>query len=255
MNRPLTRIAITWILAVAVLAVSPQILVAQSRTPARIRKLMSHLEANTSRSSLAKAFLYGSQHVDELIIALDDPDPRVRLNAQRVIRYLGDPQGMRALFDSEEAKAVFVGIIPAPLSEWDYARIEKDILCDVCALRSPMLNYFYALAIDGSPRAQEMLVRIKLKAKPLLLFGNPTKLAGSNSKELSKNLIDRAFYLDNDDKSMATARLVARTKGDQMALYEIHVNHGALEEKWFHVVLVRDDASWRYLSVSLAGQS
>jgi len=244
-----------WTLVFTLLTSCPQALLSQSKTSSQTHHLLDHFEL--SGRNLAKAFIFGNQHPDELVIALQDPNPHVQLNAQRLIRYLGDPEGMQALFASYESGGTntFVGPVPAPLSEWDFTHLKKEVLCDRCQLRGSDVDYIYALAIDGSPKAQEMLSRIKSKTNFPWLYGNQMTLEGSDDKEVLKNLVDRAFYLEDEDKKASTVRLLARTLDGRKALYEIHVNHGPLAEKWFHIVLKRDGASWKYLSVSLAAQS
>lgn len=244
-----------WALAFALLISCPQTLLAQSKTSSQIHHLLNRFEL--SGKNLAKAFIFGSQHPDDLVIALQDPNPSVRINAQRLIRYLGDPKGMRALFTSYETDGTntFVGPVPVPLNEWDFTHLEKEVLCDRCLLRGSDVDYIYALALDGSPRAAEILSRIKSKTNFPWLFGNQITLKDSGDKEVLKNLVDRAFYLNDEDKKASTVRLLARTVDGGKALYAIHVDQGPLAEKWFHIVLEKDGAGWKYLSVSLAAQS
>ena len=220
-------------MAFALLIPCPQTSAGQSKTSSKTYHLLNRLEL--SGKNLAKAFIFGNQHPDELVIALQDPNPHVRVNAQRLIRYLGDPEGMQALFAFYESGGtnIFVGPVPVPLSEWDFIHLEKEVLCDRCQLRGPDVDYIYALAIDGSPQSQEMLRRIKLKANTTLLFGDLTTLEIFDSKELSKNLIDRAFYLDQEDKKASTIHLIARTADTRKELYAIHVDHGPLAENGF----------------------
>ncbi|HKV92066.1 MAG TPA: hypothetical protein VJW20_05920 [Candidatus Angelobacter sp.] len=243
-------------IALTLSAIATGLISAPEATPARIRKLLKDYEP-TEPGTLAHLFKYGDSRMSELIIALNDPDARVRENAQRVIRYLGNPEGMRAIFSQNgNGKAmVFTGPVPVPLSEWDYVYLEKEVLCDRCQLNAPQVDYIYALALDQSPRAQETLSRIKSKTKLPWLYGNPITPEGSGDEKVLRNLIDRAFYLDAEDKKASTVRLVARTVDGQKALYEIHVDQSALAEKWFHIVLEKDGPGWRYLSVSLAAES
>ncbi|HEU4415215.1 MAG TPA: hypothetical protein VFT65_10575 [Candidatus Angelobacter sp.] len=241
--------------AIIFLVCSPSALT-QAKTSPRIHKLLSRVDP-LAGNDLGQAFSIGDSHIDDLIVALRDPDPRIRENAQRVIRYLGNPQGMLALFQAYVTEDVssFMGPVPAPLSEWDYLHLEKFVLCEKCKPAGPDLDYEYALALDPSPRAQEALARIKSKLSFSLLFGLPPAPGALTDKNLSSGLLDEAFFMDSDDRRAASVRLVAHTVDKKKALYQIHVYHGPLAEKWFNVVLVRYASGWRFLSVSFAGVS
>ena len=247
-------------LVVVLLVACTPFLSAQSRTSARTRKLLNLIEISHGKG-WGPAFRYGDQHIGELIIALRDPDPEVRRKAQRVIRYLGDPDGMQALFSSYESAhekgqtTMFMGPIPVPLSEWDFANLEKGVLCDQCKLQGPFVDYFYALALDRSPRAREMLVRIMSKAPYPLLYGEQPYTGTLPGKNLSREILDHAFYLDSQERKVTSVQKLAATQDGKKSIYEVYVNHGVLAEKWFHVVLVKQTTGWRVLSISFAGES
>src|ERR1700754_3878305 len=74
--------------------------VAAQPAPARpdVRSLLSHMDIESDRDKhFATLFHIGDKHVEDLIRALDDPDPNVSSNAQVIIRYLGNQTAMHAL--------------------------------------------------------------------------------------------------------------------------------------------------------------
>jgi hypothetical protein len=132
-----------------------------------IRKLLASLQSvKDDREALATLFKTGDEQIAELIEALHDPDPNMRLQAQVVIRYLGNEMGMKALEDSysEQTEVITSGPIPLPLKERDYEFIKDQYLNKPTAAWGGADQYIYALALDGSPRAKALLHELKKSA-------------------------------------------------------------------------------------------
>lgn len=73
---------------------------AESSDYKKIRKLLYAMEIQEfDTKPLAALFRLGDEHIKELIQALDDPAPDIRLRSQIIIRYLNNQEGMKALED------------------------------------------------------------------------------------------------------------------------------------------------------------
>ncbi len=70
---------------------------AQPKTYSETRKLLVQMERSPANKALKKLFEEEDARRPDLIQALYDPDQRVSLNAQSIIRYLSDPPGLSAL--------------------------------------------------------------------------------------------------------------------------------------------------------------
>lgn len=132
-------------------------------TRAMLRKLVS---VQSDIDKLARLFRIGDRRISDLIQALDDADQNVSLRAQTVIRYLGTKEGMRALYEwyvRQQDKYEINGPVPVPLSEWDYDYIQQNFINrSVTTWRD--VEYIYALALDPSPKAKNVLAQLTEKA-------------------------------------------------------------------------------------------
>jgi hypothetical protein len=245
----------TAVLVVAAIAVASP----QRKDYAKIRKLLGTYNVLDSPSALRKAFNIGDGDISDFVLALDDPDERVRLNAQIIIRYLGNPEGMKKVIESSRTGHThdFSGPVPIPLDDWDFQQIEMHVLCSDCVQGGPYANYFYALEIDDSMRARKTLARVP--STTLLIAGLPElgsyELLCPRECDLERTLSQHAFFLSADDKKHLSVVLVSQSEDGNKALLKVHVNAGPVTEKWFHVVVVRRAEGWKYMSVSLIGQS
>jgi hypothetical protein len=77
-----------------VISVSAQ---TQSKTYPETRKLLLKMERPHADKILKKLFEEGETRKSDLIQALYDPEQKVSLNAQSVIKYVADPQALSAL--------------------------------------------------------------------------------------------------------------------------------------------------------------
>jgi len=207
----------------------------------------------TDTKSLAKGFKLADQNPTIFIAALNDPTENVQVNAQRFIRYLADPKAMAALRASQSGQKFFTGAVPVPLEDWDYERIQNGLLCDSCSLKSPDVNYIYALVLDGSQRAQELLGRINARYPRKVTYGERPESRVSGNVE--KQLVRQAFFISADDKKFTKAQRIAINRRGDKALYVVYVNRGPLAEEWYHVVMTRESDGWRIISVSFAANS
>ena len=144
------------------------------------------------------------------------------------------------------------GVVPIPLDDWDYAQIDKNMTCSGCRASGPFVpDYIYALILDGSQRAQDVLTRVRSTVSASWIPSIPpadTLTLGSARPE--RELLAHSFFLTNEDKVSATVRVLGLTHDGNKGLFEVYVNHGLLAEQWYHVVLVREANGWRFLSVS-----
>lgn len=70
---------------------------AQSKTYPETRKLLLAMERSSSNKAFIQLFEQGDVRWPDLIQALYDPEQRVSLNAQSIIKYLAEPEALAAL--------------------------------------------------------------------------------------------------------------------------------------------------------------
>ena len=206
---------------------------------------------------LAAAFSVGDARIGDLVQALDDSDKEVSLNAQRVIRYLGNEGGLKGLDEwyKKPRKEYWIsGPIPAPLIEFDYNFI-KSHPSDVGE------EQIYALFLDDSARAKELLasitgLNVNASADSLVTqvlssikSRKPDKLLKGNM-DLAKLVLEHAFFVAELDKKYTSARLVGLNGAGDKALVEVYINRGVLAEEWWHVVIGKHEAGWQFLSIT-----
>jgi len=222
------------------------------------RGLLSKMkDYNLHPERLAALLRIGDVRIRDLVHALDDPDEEINLNAQRVIRYLGNEVGLKGLADyyrkpREEHRGV--GPIPIPLIDWDYELIKSN-------LSSLVVDQIYALALDNSARARELL-RSLMSANPTpspdtftghalisIKSSNPNRaLAGS--KDLAKLVLKNAFFVDKDDKKYAAARLIGFNGLKDKVVIEVYINRGPLSTEKYHVVVSKYESGWKFFSIT-----
>ena len=69
----------------------------QDETYAETRDLLLQLERSSSNKALKKLFEEGDERMADLIRALYDPEHKVNLNSQVIIKYLAPPKGLAAI--------------------------------------------------------------------------------------------------------------------------------------------------------------
>jgi hypothetical protein len=96
----------------------------------KTRKLLSGADVTHPNKEFARLYKIGDERIADLIRALKDEDREVCRRAQIVIRYLANPEGMRALHDTyaKQGELMFAGTVPVPLDDWDYQFIRSFFL-------------------------------------------------------------------------------------------------------------------------------
>lgn len=222
-----------------------------------LKLLRSLKHRKDDREILATLFHKGDARIGDLIKALHDPDRNVSLNAQIVIRYLGNRSGMRALEEWYAAQTEIVrsGPNPLPLSERDYRWLGDE------PLRLTESGEIYALALDGSPKAQAVLNK-KIQsydeiadagtaageAVKRLKEGHPEALSGDG--DLAELVLKNGFFIDPRSRRYASARLLGLNGTKDKALVEVYVNRRALAEEWYHVVISKCGPAWKFFSIT-----
>jgi len=229
-----------------------------SGTDPRIRKLL--LDDSFQSAGMPKIFSEGRTSTLALVDALDDEDERVNLNAQLMLRLLGDERGIQRLHEWYEKPRpilkVINGPIPVPLRQWDYLQIEAILARPRREWRNDAINYLLALAIDGSAHAQELQKRMMSTAPEdestisqmvaNLIHGQQQAAAcgvGAPQVLLRRN----AFFLTPDERKSATIKQLAYANNRQLALLSVAHTFG----NTFLVVLKRAVGCWKFQSVAL----
>lgn len=205
----------------------------------------------------AMAFRMGFNRVDDLIRALNDDDAIVRLKAQVVLRYIADPRGLVALDPARLGNKDIqtTGPVPAPVTEMDYKLCANLYLTDkpnIWRLTETQI----ALVIDGSPRARAMLDALKSKG----LGTDVDRFAVARTPfeardDVSDAVLRNSLIIPQSDRHLVTAKLLALSPSKEKALVSLYINRGVLAEEWWHVVVARQGDRWRFVSITMIGNS
>ncbi len=231
-----------------------------SKTYANTRKLLAGIDTSNTGgegNKLAKLFHIGDERINDLIAALGDKDESISLHAQIAIRYLGNPQGMKAIQDRyyKGTENRTTGPIPLPLAQWDYDFINKNYLNE-SRLSWGFSRYIYALALDDSPKAASTLDRMLEKyGQPLRFSPERIRMTFESSQDMAQVVLKNAFFISPEDKKYATAQWLAYNGSKDKALVEIYINRGVLIEEWHHVVVSKSERGWRFYSITMVAQS
>jgi hypothetical protein len=229
-----------------------------SKTYQDTHKLLSRMDDyDLYPERLAALFRIGDARIGDLAQALDDPDKEISLNAQRVIRYLGNEAGLQGLagyYRKPRKEYWSSGPIPIPLIDWDYNFIKSN-------LSSLKEGHIYALALDDSAGAKELLASIlAANANPQMetfmgralisvKSSNPNKLL-TGSNDLAKLVLKNAFFVGEFDKKYASARLIGFNGAKDKAIIEIYINRGPLSMEKYHVVIRKHENGWKFFSIT-----
>lgn len=232
------------------------------------RRLLSEMGSNRRVTpQLTTLFRVGDERIHDLTKALDDSNEDVRLNAQVVIRYLGNEQGMNALLTSyskaDPRGYIFAGPAPLPMHEVDYRFISS--LCSGDLSKRCVLppGYLFALAHDGSARATSLLREVMEHEKKRGNEGIAQRYTQSSSSDqliaeedhLAEAVLKKASFLSARERRLSTARFVSYNGAKDKALLEIYVDGGALAEGWYHIVLSKSGQAWKFFSINLVAVS
>ena len=233
------------------------------------KKLLQLMDMAESRghdsTALAKLFSNGDNIIEDLIKALNDKDSRIQTTAQRVIRYLGNKQGLDYLYSEYLVKKrtkeyiPFCPPIPIPLKEWDYDYINKYFLSlpiDYSVFEFDA--YAFALLLDDSEKASSTLekwIRFskenELNGDPfleMLKLNKPRDFIPAESVN-DKGFVKYAFFLDQDTKTRSSAQVLAYNSLRNKVLIELKV--GILFATRYHVVLEKKEKGWKFFSITL----
>ena len=244
-------------------------LVAGGHTPSdtyqQTRQLLSDSDVTHPNEAFARLYEIGDERIGDLIRALNDDDREISRRAQEVIRYLANPEGMKALHNifAHNEKVIIAGTVPPSLDDWDYKFIRLLIFEHPQEHWSQLeFNYVSALVLDGSPRAGAMLTEIGKttvvnEAKKFYRIANLNSLRDTFSDEadLSRLVLQHAFFVDSEDRKYTSARLAAMNGAKTKAFVEVYINRGVLAEEWWHVVIDKKGNRWRFATISLAAVS
>lgn len=243
---------------VSLFLAAPAFPVTQATTYEDTLKLLRSLKnRKDDRGVLATLFQKSDARIGDLIKALHDPDRHISLNAQIVIRYLGNQTGMKALEEwyATQTEIVRSGPNPLPLSERDYKWFNAQ------PLRNTESSDVYALALDGSPKAQAVLKKMLEsyddstdagtaagEALKRVKAGHPEALTGAG--DLAELVLKNAFFIDTRSRRYAQSRLLGLNGTKDKALIEVYVGRKAFSEEWYHVVISKRGQSWKFFSIT-----
>lgn len=228
------------------------------------RRLLSMLGGVQGMDApLATLFQQGDERIKDLVQALDDPDQTVSRNAQVIIRYLGNDEGMSTLLSRHSKTGMYVlaGPVPLPLREWDYNFIQNSYLDKSNGWDNRAASYIYALALDNSPRAKVMLnemvksvardkgssvVKLALERAQA---SQPHKLL-TGQENIAKLVQKNAFFIAPEDRQYLSTRVLGVNGAKDKALLEIHIDRGRLSEEWYHVVVRKYEQGWEFFSIT-----
>ncbi len=247
------------LLVILILVLAPVRSQQSPKGPGEIRRLLDEMNGNHSTKQLAVLFQIGDDRIDELISALGDPDENIRLSAQIVIRYLGNERGMNSwkrMYRTDESGSL-IAPFPIPLNNVDVSFIRSQYLRDNVQTEWLMDACLFALALDGSSHATQLLKDVfayikkhglKIDQDRYLQVRHVSIGAKTN---LAQQVLERAPFLHAADRRYTAARVVAYTAVGDKALVEIHVNRGPLAQECYHVVLKRTGQDWTFFSITL----
>jgi len=235
----------------------------ETNSDEELRRLLLGLHANDNSPELAALFRIGDERIDELVKALSDSDPKIKLNAQMTIRYLGNEKGIKALVEAyKKDRTTNVTLpIPLPLNDWDYDFVRTHYMVGKRLTEPMMDSYLFALLLDGTPRAASVFRKIIDNARThgvKMDESRYTCLPGSvinDDTRFEQAVLSNACFLNERERRLARSRLVSYNTAGDKALVEIEINGGFLAKEWYHVVLSKSEKGWRFFSVSLIGWS
>jgi len=251
------------ILHISLLMTVNAVAIQNVRASVDTRELLTELNSiKSDREVLATLFKTGDERISDLIEALNDHDREISVRAQIVIRYLGNETGMKALesWYKNQAQIVIAGPVPLPLRERDYEFINVEYI-DKPGLAWIADSYIYALALDGSAKAKNLLNEMMKRAGPIdnstaggralgrVFASAPRKLLTAQT-DLAKMVLANAFFILPSDRAYSSSRLLALNAANDKALVEVYINRGPLAEEWYHVVISKQGRNWKFFSIT-----
>src|SRR5579871_358009 len=253
--KQITRVARTAVVALIFLLGNAQ----ESLNASQLRSLL--MAESFKVSGMQKIFATGSSSTGKLLDALNDSDQAINLNAQLMLRLIGDVQGVKGLHEwYERPRSVLRtvnGPFPVPLRDWDYKQIDAILSRPSTEWKEDAINYLYALAIDSSPQAREMLTKMLnsiANDRNSVAFQAAANLRRSLSKasactsgNLKSFLRVNSFFLTQEESKAASINIIAFANDRHLVLAEFSQTFG----NTFIVVMKRTGQCWRYQAVAL----
>lgn len=170
------RLARLIILTIVAMQIGLQVVDPQERrdTYASTSDLLRKMERDSPNKALQKLFEEGEERIPDLIRALSDPDPKVNLNSQVILKYLHDPRGdtaieeWRALNRKHGKNYQMPLFVPPPNYEEGSLLKGKDR--DLARL--VLTNWHFTSDIERELTSAKMLAYSKSKKKALLAVTN-----------------------------------------------------------------------------------
>jgi hypothetical protein len=164
-------------------------------------------------------------------------------------------------YKKQQGDFKIAGPVPLPLSQWDYDYINRYGVDEpVESWGGLEVRYIYALALDGSTRARETLLKLIHKARDTdeasfvrravkSVENRDLKQFVSTERDPAQAVRRNAFFIGSRDQKYLSVKLLAFNATKSKALVEVYIGRGVLAEEWYHVVITRQDGGWRYFSV------
>src|SRR5215213_2393768 len=173
----------------------------QSKTYKDTRKLLVKMERSFYDSTLRELFKLGDDRIEDLIKALDDIDNEVSINAQMVIRALGNEKGTKVMYEwyaknGREGKgfSIYLGsLTPLPLNDWEFKQIDNYLESNE-PNKKLMQSLIYALILNETEKSDDYLERLikkGLNVPNISIVRKSFKING----DLSKIVVKNAFFL------------------------------------------------------------
>jgi hypothetical protein len=127
-------------------------------------------------------------------------------------------------------------------------------------------RYIYALALEDSPRAKEVLNKvigsatnlgegsIVGRAIELVQANQPSKLF-TGTKDLAELVLQNAFFIAPSDMKHTSAKVLALNATNDKALVEVYINRGTLAEEWYHAIIMKSGQQWKFFSITQVSMS
>lgn len=162
------------------------------------RKLLN--EPIISNENFIKLFQIADDRIEDLIAALNDKDKNVRYNAQKIIRYMGNPKATESMYQwlsknaLKEKEEFPTNPIPIPINNWEYRFEEKSYMYP----SRSNLKGSYALFLDNSDKAQATLNKFIAQEN-----ANPYDLGEGEKLERLRELQIGQTFQENGDLAKA----------------------------------------------------
>lgn len=234
----------------------------QSPTYKETRKLLSKMERVNYESTLSRLFSIGDERIDDLISALNDSDETVSLNAQIVIRALGNKKGLQSLYESfKQKQTIRISLgsaIPLPLTEFELSRIENNFIKSAKKEKQLLSSQIYALVLDTSENSKALIEQVMAVCKEnyfddlsdeIIELQKALSQVKMKGKDVAKLVMENAFFIRQQDKNHIFTKFMAFNNKKDKALVYLKIDRGVLAEEWFHIIVDKVGDEWKFHSI------